>query len=110
VSFNSNQLRQVEIMDEEVSQREREIKQISKSIRELADIFKDMAMLVVEQGTMLDRIDFNIEQTKTHTDKAVEELVDAKKYQAQYRNKLCMLLLCVGILVMIVVVIIRINV
>ena len=35
---------------------------IAKSIEELATIFKELAVLVIDQGTILDRIDFNMEQ------------------------------------------------
>ena len=38
-----------------------EIQSLSKSIQDLAVLFKDLNELVVEQGTILDRIDFNIE-------------------------------------------------
>jgi syntaxin 16 len=31
-------------------------------MNELAVIFKELSTLVIEQGTILDRIDFNIEQ------------------------------------------------
>ncbi|KFM64741.1 Syntaxin-16, partial [Stegodyphus mimosarum] len=48
-----------------VEQREREIKQIVKSIAELNDIFKDLACMVADQGTVLDRIDYNLEQVQT---------------------------------------------
>ena len=51
-----------------------------QSINELADIFKDLAQLVVEQGSMLDRIDYNIELTAQHIEKGAENLVKAEKY------------------------------
>ena len=34
----------------------------AQSIEELSDIFKELAVLVIDQGTILDRIDFNMEQ------------------------------------------------
>lgn len=33
-----------------------------KSIEDLSTIFKELAVLVIDQGTILDRIDFNMEQ------------------------------------------------
>lgn len=42
--------------------RDVEIQQIAKSIEELSQIFKELAVLVIDQGTILDRIDFNMEQ------------------------------------------------
>ena len=37
-----------------------EVQNLAKSISDLAVLFKDLSMLVVEQGSVLDRIDFNI--------------------------------------------------
>jgi len=95
---------QAEIM---VEQREKEILQIAKSINDLAAIFKDLSTLVIEQGTILDRIDFNIEQTSHNTKEGVKQLVQAQNQQKGYRNKLIMLLLCIGVLVMLAVVLLK---
>lgn len=35
-----------------------------KSIEDLSTIFKELAVLVIDQGTILDRIDFNMEQVR----------------------------------------------
>lgn len=57
-----------------IDQREREINQIAKSIHQLAEIFRDLQTLVIDQGTMLDRIDYNIEQTAVQVKHATVEL------------------------------------
>ena len=44
-----------------VDQRESEITGIARSIEELEQIFKELAVLVIDQGTILDRIDYNME-------------------------------------------------
>ena len=36
-----------------------------KSIEDLSTIFKELAVLVIDQGTILDRIDFNMEQVRS---------------------------------------------
>lgn len=37
------------------------------TINDLAVLFKELSVLVVEQGTILDRIDFNIEEAHKDT-------------------------------------------
>ena len=49
--------------------------------------------LVPVQGTIVDRIDYNIQQTVILTHEAHKELVEGNKQQKKYRTKLCILLL-----------------
>ena len=51
-------------MDDSVFKRSKEITNIAKSISDLAVLFKDLSVLVVEQGTILDRIDYNVNEAK----------------------------------------------
>lgn len=62
-----------------IQDRDREIAGIAQSITELADMFKDLGNLVLDQGTLLDRIDYNVEQMSTDVRGAVEELKVATK-------------------------------
>lgn len=66
--------------DATIAQRDREIDQIAKSIAELAELFQDLSALVIDQGTMLDRIDFNIEHMGQQMSEAVQELNTATRY------------------------------
>jgi hypothetical protein len=47
---------------------------VFQSINDLAVIFKDLALLIVDQGTVLDRIDYNIEHAATDIDQGHKEL------------------------------------
>ena len=57
-----------------IRRRDAEITQIAESITELADLFRDMSNLVVEQGTVLDSVEYNVEMTSRELEGAVEEL------------------------------------
>ena len=72
--FTDSQLASVNNMDAQITQREGEINQIAKSIFTLADIFKELQTMIIDQGTMLDRIDYNVEQVVVSTGQAVKEL------------------------------------
>merc|ERR1719350_1908714 len=61
-------LQQQEDMEETAAMRSGEISQIAASVTELHQIFKDMANLVIEQGSILDRIDFNTEKVYKKVD------------------------------------------
>jgi len=105
--FSAEQLAQVAGMGDRVSQREKDILQIAKSINELAEIFKDLQLLVIDQGTILDRIDYNIETTSSTVDQGIVELRGANNEQKKMRTKLCMLLLLILVFCMIVIVLIK---
>ncbi|OOF98254.1 hypothetical protein ASPCADRAFT_43530 [Aspergillus carbonarius ITEM 5010] len=60
--------------DAAIEQREREINDIAKGIIELSDIFRELQAMVIDQGTMLDRIDYNIERMGTEVKAADKEL------------------------------------
>ncbi|KAF9409980.1 hypothetical protein BGZ76_005583 [Entomortierella beljakovae] len=91
--FTNSQLAFAEQSNATIEQREQEINHISRSILQLADIFKDLQSMVIDQGTLLDRIDFNVEQTAVHMQDAVYELDEGEKYQKKARNRKIILLL-----------------
>lgn len=62
-----------------VDRRNAEIHSIAQSIADLADMFKDLSSLVIDQGTLLDRVDWNVEQMNTEVKGAVEELTQATR-------------------------------
>lgn len=74
-------------------QREREINDIASGILELADIFKELQAMIIDQGTMLDRIDYNVETMLTHVKGADKELKVATGYQKKAGRRKIMLLL-----------------
>ena len=60
-----------------LQERNKEIEQLLQSINQLAQIFKDVQMIILEQGTILDRIDYNIEIAVTNVGMAKKELIKA---------------------------------
>ncbi|XP_060848352.1 syntaxin-16-like isoform X2 [Rhopalosiphum padi] len=59
-------------------QLEREANQIASSIVELNNIFKDVAHMAVQQGNVLDRIDYNIEQAEIKVKQDAAKLIESE--------------------------------
>lgn len=107
VGFTESQLAVLESNNEAIDQREREVNQIAKSIHQLAEIFRDLQTLVIDQGSMLDRIDYNIEQTNVQVKEAVVQLDKGAHYQNKTRKRKLMLLLILIIMLLIVILIVK---
>lgn len=92
--------------DTAIAQREQEINDIAKGIIELSDIFRELQSMVIDQGTMLDRIDYNVERMATDVKGAEKELIVATNYQKRNTKRkilLLLLLLVIGMFVLLLV-------
>lgn len=99
--FSDMQAMRVDTMSAFAEERDREVRNILQSIGDLTNIMKDLSTLVIDQGTILDRIDYNMEQVATSVEEGVKELVRAEKSQKQSRVILCIMFLLVAVIVMI---------
>lgn len=103
-SYQQQQQQQINHGDSKfLHQREREISKLAHGILEILTIFKEMESMVIEQGTMLDRIDYNLTTTVHELKTADKELIKAHHYQK--RTTKCKIIfflsLCVFALLMI---------
>ncbi|KAL4979090.1 t-SNARE [Aspergillus desertorum] len=93
--------------DAAILQREREINDIAKGIIELSDIFRELQAMVIDQGTMLDRIDYNVERMNTDVQAAQKELNVATNYQRRTTKRKIILLLILLVAGMIIVLLVK---
>lgn len=93
--------------DAVILQREREIEDIAQGIIELSDLFRDLQNMVIDQGTMLDRIDYNVERMATDVKAAEKEIVIASGYQKKTTKRKIILLLILIIVGMIILLVIK---
>ncbi|KAL3452441.1 t-SNARE [Aspergillus insuetus] len=93
--------------DAVILQREREINDIAKGIIELSDIFRELQTMVIDQGTMLDRIDYNVERMHTDVQSAQKELNVATNYQRRTTKRKVILLLILLVVGMIIVLLVK---
>eukprot|EP00245_Coleochaete_scutata_P007902 TRINITY_DN23707_c0_g1_i1.p1 TRINITY_DN23707_c0_g1~~TRINITY_DN23707_c0_g1_i1.p1 ORF type:complete len:326 (+),score=69.31 TRINITY_DN23707_c0_g1_i1:135-1112(+) len=105
--FNDQQMSRVKGSENIAAEREKEVAQIMQSVNELAQIMKDLSVLVIDQGTIIDRIDYNIENVAASVEKGVEQLTKAESHQKKGRMVMCIMLLLVVALFLIVVLIVK---
>ncbi|GMH63716.1 hypothetical protein TrST_g12034 [Triparma strigata] len=105
--FNQQQMSVVDDLEGIVSERDLEIQRIAQSIEELSSIFKELAVLVIDQGTILDRIDFNMEQVVEHTKEGIKQLEKAEEHQKSARPIKCIACLLIMIAVMLTILILK---
>ena len=77
------------------------------SVNELAQVMKDLSVLVVDQGTVLDRIDYNCEQVAASVERGEKQLKEAESTQKQSRMLIIIFCLLMAVFVMLVIVIFR---
>ncbi|KAF9609432.1 hypothetical protein IFM89_016232 [Coptis chinensis] len=88
-----------------IEEREQGIQEINQQIGEVNEIFKDLAVLVHEQGAMIDDIDSNIESSHAATAQGTSHLVKASKTQKSNSSLSCLLLVIFGIVLIIVIIV-----
>jgi syntaxin 16 len=95
--FTQQQLQALEDTEEMVQQRARDIDSVVSSVTALQTIFKELAVLVIEQGTILDRIDQHTSHARDMTSDAVKELTIAR--DSQQKGSLMKCIVCLAVLV-----------
>ena len=85
--------------NEQLRRRDNELNILLESVNELADLFKEMQNLVMEQGTILDRIDYNIDIASTNITQGKKNIIKAEKHMKNncFRNVIIILLICIFI-------------
>jgi syntaxin 16 len=79
--------------------RDTQLSELLNSVTDLAEMFKDMQNLVMEQGSILDRIDYNIDIASTNITSGKNSIVKANEYHKNncFRNVIIVLLVCIFI-------------
>ena len=91
--LSTQQMTVVDDLTLQVQSRDKEIAKIAQSIEELGAIFKELAVLVIDQGTILDRIDYNMEAVVEHTREGIQQLEKAETHQKSARPLKCIVFL-----------------
>ncbi|CAH8322693.1 unnamed protein product [Eruca vesicaria subsp. sativa] len=89
------------------AEREREIQQVLGSVNDLAQIMKDLSALVIDQGTIVDRIDYNIQNVSTTVEEGYKQLQKAERTQREGAMVKCATILLILCIIMIVLLILK---
>ena len=77
---NSNDFLSTQENNDQLRRRDEDLTNLLKSVNDLAQIFKDMQTLVMEQGTILDRIDYNIDIASSNISQGKKNITKADKH------------------------------
>ncbi len=77
----------------QIKKRDEDINVLANSISELSSIFKDLQSVVQEQGTILDRIDYNIDVSYENSQRGLKHIRKADEHQNDncFRNLILLL-------------------
>ena len=96
---NSNDFLSTQENNDQLQRRDEDLTNLLKSVNELAQIFKDMQTLVMEQGTILDRIDYNIDIASSNISQGKKNITKADKHMKNncFRNVIIILIVIIFI-------------
>ena len=96
---NSNDFLSTQENNDQLRRRDEDLTNLLKSVNDLAQIFKDMQALVMEQGTILDRIDYNIDIASSNISKGKKNITKADKHMKNncFRNVIIILIVIIFI-------------
>ncbi|XP_031288051.1 syntaxin-42 isoform X1 [Pistacia vera] len=107
VGFDEHQMMKLKRSERFSEEREREIKQVVESVNELAQFMKDLSVIVIDQGTIVDRIDHNIQNVATSVEEGYKQLQKAERTQKKGGMVMCATVLVIMCLIMLVLLILK---
>lgn len=107
IGFSEHQMAKLKKSEAFTAEREREIQQVVESVNDLAQIMKDLSVLVIDQGTIVDRIDYNITNVAASVEDGLKQLQKAERSQKQGGMVMCASVLVIMCFVMLVLLILK---
>ncbi|KAL1546183.1 Syntaxin-43 [Salvia divinorum] len=107
IGFSEHQIARLKKSEAFTAEREREIQQVVESVNELAQIMKDLSVLVIDQGTIVDRIDYNITNVAATVEDGLKQLQKAERNQKQGGMVMCATILIIMCFVMLVLLVLK---
>ena len=94
-------------MFENVASKSRDVLILEASVVELHGMFLDFALVVGEQGDVLDNIESNVKRASSYIDKGKDDLNDANDLQRKICKKnCCIATMCFLIIIVIIIIVV----
>jgi len=88
-----------EFNEQIIRERHQGIKEIETKVVELNEMFRDLSIIVDEQGVEIDNIESHISNAEQYTSQGVEEVASAEKKQRSARTKMC----CIALIIVVII-------
>lgn len=105
-AFNFGDNRALE-QEREMQQNSAHLEELSRKVQKVKEIFVELADLIEDQGTIVDRIDCNISSTLENARAAHDEVEEAASYQKKSRMWIVVIILAIFVLFLIVIIIMK---
>lgn len=109
MNSSESQLLSVERTSTIARERQAQLESVGANVNDLAALVKDLAGLVVDQGTVLDRIDYNLEDVNVNMFKAVRELRIADRNDRKRHALCCILIMSIACSVMFIILVYKVT-
>ncbi|XP_058502815.1 syntaxin-12-like [Solea solea] len=106
---NQTQTEEPSITEEDleiIREREMNIRQLEADIMDVNQIFKDLAVMIHDQGDMIDSIEANVEHAEVYVDRGAVQLQKAVYYQRKSRKRLCIVAMVLSLVLTVFIIII----
>ncbi|KAL5560953.1 hypothetical protein UlMin_030700 [Ulmus minor] len=107
LGFNDQQMSKFKKSEHFPEERVREINQVVQSVNELVQIMKDLSVLVIDQGSIVDRVDYNIQSVSVSVEQGLKQLQKAERSQKKGGMVMCATVLIIMCSVMLILLILK---
>ncbi|KAL4629360.1 syntaxin-12-like isoform X1 [Arapaima gigas] len=83
---------------EMLKDRQASLHQLESDMIDMNEIFKDLSVMIQDQGDTLDGIQENMQRTEQRVEQGVEQLFQATNHQQRSRKKMCILALVMSLM------------
>jgi SNARE domain len=101
-AYTDQQMQQLNSIQNEYEQRDKDIAELIKEVTSIQEVMRDLSVLVVEQGSMVDRIDQNIVAATENIDRGVDQIRRAHESSKSGAMATCIFVLLIAIVIVFV--------